>query len=131
MKRLLLLIAGLFASCGKSDDKCQFSKLTKVTYSVITSKVMYTDNADGCYTVTKTATTAAIKDSKKAFSIDIKTSPNELTINDDGSTHVYTEADGFKIGNTMNGDTLVLRYFPSKNTPSAILPFGIEYKFHN
>jgi len=132
VKKLLLLIAGLFASCGKSE--CQYSKMTKITYNLndnAAMQVVGTDNLQGCYTVTKTNGEANLNNSDKDFNIKITTNPNVFYISDDGSKHVFKETDGFKLGNTMSGDTLILQCLPTAAMSSEFLRFGIVYKFYN
>lgn len=134
MKKLFILacVLMLLQSCGKTEN-CQFTKLTKTSYILVDSsyKVMNSDIVEGCYSITKTFNDSTLNDKRHDFSIYIKTLPHEFHITDDGSKHIYTKADGFKLGNAMSGDTLILKYFPTDNTPSQTLPYGLEYKFYN
>ena len=42
----------------------------------------------------------------------------------------WTEQHGYKLSNSMSGDTLILKHMPTNATPDEILKYGIEYKFY-
>lgn len=95
------------------------------------SKIISIDTISGCYSITKDNNTADLKDSKNNFKILIKTNPNIFEITDGDKNRTCKEERGYKLGNTMSGDTLILRHVPTSSTPDNILKFGTEYKFYN
>ncbi|WP_452219938.1 hypothetical protein [Lacinutrix salivirga] len=130
----LLILSLILFSCGNSTEKCQYTKMMTVSYNFnkeASSKIIGVDTTSGCYSITKENNTADLKDSKNKFRILIKSNPNVFEITDGEKNRIWNEENGYKLGNAMSGDTLILRYVPTKNTPENILKFGTEYKFYN
>lgn len=134
MKKLLLPLSILFLACGSDAEKCQYSNMVTTSYNLnkgVTKLISSQDTLKGCFSITKSDKQAELKDSKSNFSIQISTAPNQLIINEGGSQRTWTETRGFKISNEMKGDTLILRYMPTNDTPDVVLKFGTEYKLYN
>jgi len=133
MKKLLLLFSLIVVSCGKPNDACQFTKLIENHYNLNSGniKVISTVRKNGCYNINKYQSHATLSDSKSVFRVYIRTNPNEFEVWKANSKILYGENRGYKLGNSMKGDTLVLQCFPTAATPEAVLKLGFELKFYN
>lgn len=136
MKKLFISIFAILilSACGGSTEKCQYTKMTLITYNLnkeAASLITGDDTTEGCYSVTKHDGAADLKDSKSDFRILMKMNPNTFEVTKAGKKNIWKQENGYRLGNTMSGDTLILRYVPSKETPDHILKVGVEYKFYN
>lgn len=133
MKKLLLLaLATLALSCSEKEATCMYSKMTfeSLNYNKMPVISMEKETTEGCYSITKTETSAELTDAKGKFKINFSTNPNAITITDkDGTEKTLKESDDFKIGNEMVGDTLVIKYIPIPSSNNS-LKFGLIYKFY-
>ena len=127
------MAAVTLAACGDPETKCQFTKKATTTYNFNQGLpvVASSETVEGCYSITKTDTEAELNDTANKFSIKITTAPPAFFITDGDATRDWKEVNGFKVSNTMSGDTLILRYMPTEATPESVLKFGAEYKFYN
>lgn len=73
-----------------------------------------------------------VKDSNSDFRIELDNNGQTGRITmDDGEKREWNGDKGYKIYRKNVGDTLVVSYLPTDETPMNILKFGGEYKFYN
>lgn len=111
MKKILILpIVAFFLSCNSEPKYANCIETTFNLNKEAANKVVGIETTKGNYT------------------IEIA---NEIKINGFDEETILKEENGYSVTNEMSGDTLIIRYLPTENTPSDVLKFGSEYKFYN
>jgi len=135
MKKLLVLpTLALIVSCS---SKPSYTKMVETTYNFNSSAVNLILESDSITSdfveIVKGDTTFVMDlDGKFIMKLLKNSVPNTIEmINTQGVGSKIVEERGFKISNKKVGDTLIIQYFPSKETPLNVLKFGTEYKFYN
>jgi PDZ domain-containing secreted protein len=112
-KTIILAAVIMFISCNNSANT--YTKCIETSYNLnkeTIDKVISINKTDGGFTVEILNNTIKIVDKNG----------KETLLNDDN---------GYSVTNKMIGDTLVIGYLPTENTPSNVLKYGSEYKFYN
>ncbi len=131
-KTAALALATLLLSC---TSKPTYKKMVETTYNFNSSAVNFIMNSDtlkaNFIEVEKKGSTF-IFDNKSDFIFKVSKAPNQIEIvESNGEGIKWVEDRGFKITHKKVGDTLIVHFFPTKNTPASIVKFGTEYKFFN
>lgn len=131
-KTLILPIVAFFLSC---NSKPTYTKMVETTYNfnkMAGNAILKTDTIKSDFIEADKNGSTFIYDDNGDYIINVSANPNKIEIvESETKGSKWLEERGFKITNEKIGDTLVIRYFPTKNTPSNILKFGTEYKFYN
>ena len=125
-----LLLLSLLISC---TSKYKYHKMVQTDYNLNSfraSEIIRSDTTAGNYIETEKKESLFIFEDNSDFIFKVSKNPPQIDIVDrEGNNSSFVEERGFEITSKKAGDTLIVRYFPTKSTPENILKFGAEYKF--
>lgn len=131
-KKHLLPIMGLIVSCS---SKPNYTKMVETTYNFNSSAVnliIESDTTAGDFIEVDKDGSIFVFENNSDFILKASKNPNQLEIVESkGNGSKWVEERGFEITSKKSGDTLIVHFFPTENTPAGIIKFGTEYKFFN
>lgn len=134
MKKILILpMMAFFLSCN--NTKPTYTRMIETSYNFNESAanlIMETDTFSGEYSEIKKDGNTFIYENNTDFMINVSQDNTLLEVVESTTKgNKFLLQNGFEITNKKAGDTLIIQYFPTENTPSSVLKFGIEFKLYN
>lgn len=130
-KAVLTSLVVLLFSCNSNS---KYSTMVESTYNLnrmAASLILKSDTTRSAYSAVEKKASTFIYDNKSDFIFKVSDDPSKIEIIDSsGNLIKWSEERGYKITIRNSGDTLVVRFFPTANTPKFIYKFGMEYKFY-
>lgn len=135
MKKILFttLSSALFLSC--TNSKPTYTKMIETSYNFnqnASNPIMSSDTLKGEYSEVNKEGNIFIFENNSDFMINVSEGNTLLEVVESktkGSKFIIQN--GFEITNKKAGDTLIIQYLPTKDTPASVLKFGIEFKLYN
>jgi len=92
--------------------------------------IMDSDTLKADFTAVEKKESTFIYERKSDFIFKVSKNPNQIEMIDSkGDSSKWTEERGYRITSKKNGDTLIIRFFSTRDTPGSEFKFGTEYKF--
>lgn len=126
----VLPLLALALSCAPKPD---YETMVETSYNfnrAAVKPITSSDTTRAGYLVVEKNESTFIFINKSDFILKYSKNPNQIDmISAKGESFKWTEQRGYKISCKKIGDTLLVRFFPSKATPDSVFKFGLEYKF--